>query len=436
MKNSREIAMHILYDIEFNGTYSNMALKSAFSKNKDIDKLDKAFITAIVYGVVSRKNTLDYIICQNSKIRIKKISKYILIILRMGIYQQKFMDKIPDSAVVNESVKLAKRYGHNASSGFVNGILRNIIKNNIVYPDDKYEKMSLEYSYPLELCKKWCNDFGQDFTKELMLSMNNTPKMCVRVNTLKTTPEIILKDNNFIQSYIYENALYANGFDVSSSKLYNDGHIYPQDISAMMASVILNPKQGDRVLDICASPGGKTTHIAQLMNNEGHIVACDLYKHKIDLINKNAERLGISIIKAIELDATQYNHEFESSFDKVMCDVPCSGYGVIRRKPDIKWKSADNNDLINTAEQILTNASRYVKIGGELLFSTCTINKEENELRLNEFLKENKNFEPVDISVFLNGDLYNETAKNGYVTFYPNINGVDGFFIAKIKRCK
>lgn len=437
MKNARDLAMHILYDIEYNGAYSNMAIKNAFLKNRDISLVDKGFVTRLVYGVVSRKLTLEYIISQYSKIKLKKISKYILIILKMGIYQLEFMDKVPDSAAVNESVKLAKRYGHGASAGFVNGLLHTVIKNKVKFPDDEILRLSYEYSYPENLIKKWCDDFGFDFTKELISKMNEDAKITLRVNTEKITAEELVKENeNFKISPLYENALICEGFDVGNSEIYKSGKVIAQDISAMMASLVLSPKSGEKVLDICAAPGGKTTHIAQLMNNTGEVVACDIHEHKIKIIEENAKRMGFDIIKSKLMDATKLNDEFLEQFDKVLADVPCSGYGIIRRKPDIKWKNENTDDICAVAKEILTNASKYVKIGGELVFSTCTINKEENEERLKEFLKDNKNFETVDITEYLPLELRHKTAKNGYVTFYPNTDSVDGFFIAKMKRCK
>lgn len=437
MKNARDLAMHILYDIEYNGAYSNMALKNAFSKNRDLSPVDKGFITRLVYGVVSKKLTLEYIISQYSKIKLKKISKYILIILKMGIYQLKFMDKIPESAAVNESVKLAKRYGHGASAGFVNGLLHTVIRNDVIYPEDKIERLSYEYSYPLELVKKWCDDFGFDFTKELLVEMNKDSKITLRVNTLKTTAKELVENNeSFKISPLYEDALICDGFDVGNSEIYKNGEVIAQDISAMMASVVLSPKSGEKVLDICAAPGGKTTHIAQLMEDKGEVLACDVHEHKIKLIEENKKRMGLEIIKPRLMDATKLNSDFIEQFDKVLADVPCSGYGIIKRKPDIKWKNENLDDILAIAKEILTNASKYVKIGGELVFSTCTINREENEDRLKQFLKDNENFETVDITNYLPLGLRHETTKDGYVTFYPNIDTVDGFFIAKMKRCK
>ena len=437
MKNARDLAMHILYDIEYNGAYSNMALKNAFSKNRDLSPVDKGFITRLVYGVVSKKLTLEYIISQYSKIKLKKISKYILIILKMGIYQLKFMDKIPESAAVNESVKLAKRYGHGASAGFANGLLHTVTRSDVIYPDDKIERLSYEHSYPLVLVRKWCDDFGFDFTKELLVEMNKDPKITLRVNTLKTTAKELVENNqNFKISPLCEDALICDGFDVGNSEIYKNGEVIAQDISAMMASTVLSPKSGEKVLDICAAPGGKTTHIAQLMKNKGEVIACDVHKHKIKLIEENKKRMGLEIIKPRLMDATKLNPDFIEQFDKVLADVPCSGYGIIKRKPDIKWKNENLDDILKIAKEILTNASKYVKIGGELVFSTCTINREENEDRLKQFLKDNENFETVDITNHLPLELRHETTKDGYVTFYPNKDSVDGFFIAKMKRCK
>lgn len=437
MINARDTALHILYDIEYNGAYSNIALKNEFGKKRDLETLDKAFITRIVYGVEKMKLTLDYIIECNSKIKIKKISKYILIILRMGIYQLKYMDKVPESAAVNESVKLAKRYGHGASAGFVNGMLRNIARTDVKLPKEELLNMAYKYSYPVDLCKKWCSDFGKDFTEELLAAMNEDSKITLRINTLKTTTDELLKSNSgFVKSELYENAVLCDGFDVGNSDIYKKGLVIAQDISAMMASQVLSPKVGSRVLDMCAAPGGKTTHMAELMKNKGEIVACDIHPHKVDIISENADRMGIDIINACCIDSCKDISAFHDSFDYVLADVPCSGYGIIKRKPDIKWKSDNIDDLLNISLIILTNAAKYVKIGGEIVFSTCTINKEENEERLSEFLRENPHFETVDISDKLPSGLYHDTAKQGHVTLYPNVDNTDGFFIAKVKRCR
>ena len=297
MSNAREIAMKVIYDVEFNGAYSNMALKKALKT--DMPKQDKAFISNLVYGVTDRKLTLDYVIGKFSKIKLKKISKYILIILRMGIYQIMFMDKVPISAAVNESVKLARRYGHGASAGFVNGLLRNVSKTEIEYPSDKTEYLSVKYSFPMWLCEKWIDEFGYDFTEKLIESFGMEKRLNIRPNRLKITADELCKkfNDNGINAEVYDDYIVSEGFDISADSLYNDGYYTIQDLAAMQTAKVLAPCEGDTVIDMCAAPGGKTTHIAELMNNKGKIYAFDVHEHKIELIKKNAERLGITIIE-------------------------------------------------------------------------------------------------------------------------------------------
>lgn len=430
MDKTREIAMLIVHDVFFKGAYANMALKEYFQKNKDLSKIDKAFATNIVYGTIKFQITIDYIIGCYSKIKLKKISPYILSILRIGIYQINFMDKVPGSAAVNECVTLAKRYGHKASSGFVNGILRNVLRNDSKLPDD----LSIKYSFPEWLVSQWVTDFGKSFACDLMEAMNSEPKVTVRVNTLKTNPADLLdKLPDAKVSEDYENSLICGGFDVAESEYYKNGHFTPQDISASLAAIVLNPSEGETVLDMCAAPGGKTTHMAELMKNKGQIIACDIHEHKIKIIKENAKRLGIDIIDVKELDASEENKDFINKFDKVLADVPCSGLGIIRRKPDIK-QNKNEPEIAELQYKILENACKYLKIGGELVYSTCTLNKRENENIIERFLKNNDGYERVDINEFLTDKLRKDSCKKGYVTFYPNIDGIDGFFISKIKK--
>lgn len=436
MDNVRQAAMLTLYNTEFEGAYVNMAVKETLNKNKDFSKKDKAFLTSIVYGVIKYRITLDYIIKTYSKIKLKKLSPYILTILRMGIYQLKFMDKVPESAAVNESVNLSKRYGHKASAGFVNGVLRNVSKNEIKYPKEREEYLEVKYSFPRWIIKKWIDAYGEEFTIELMEAMNREVQVSLRVNDLKITKEELLGKLPFAKSSpLHPLALVSEGFDIGASDEYKAGEFIAQDISAMFASTVLSPNEGETVLDICAAPGGKTTHLAQIMKNKGKIIACDIHEHKIEIIKENAKRMGISIIDAKKADALVINDEFLEKFDKVLVDVPCSGLGIIRRKPDIKLKK-EETDITEIQYKILENASKYLKPGGELLYSTCTLNKDENEEIVNRFLKEHTGYEFVDIEGFLPQNLKKEEAKGGYITFYPNVDGIDGFFISKIKRCK
>ncbi|MCI9085469.1 MAG: 16S rRNA (cytosine(967)-C(5))-methyltransferase RsmB [Clostridia bacterium] len=418
MTNPRELALKAIYDIEFKGAYSNMALKKYL---KSADNRDKSLVTALVYGTVDRKITLDYVIGRLSKIKIKKISKYILIILRMGIYQMMYMDKIPDSAAVNESVKLARRYGHGASVGFVNGVLRSAAGFNIEYPNGKTEYLSVKYSFPMWLCEKWLSEFGFEFTEQLIDSFGKSAPLTLRANTLKITASELSDrlNSDGINAEVYDGAVVCDGFDIEHNELYRDGFFTVQDIAAQQAAKILNPISGDMVIDMCAAPAGKTTHMAELMKNTGKIYAFDIYEHKIELIKRNAERLGIKIIEPRLSDGETYDDKLCGTADKVLCDVPCSGLGIIRRKPEIKWNREQNTDLPKIQRNILNNAAKYLKIGGELLYSTCTIENEENGAVTGAFLKDNGNFEK----------LYEKT-------YYPHIDNTDGFYICKMRRNK
>jgi len=425
MQNPREAALLALYEIEYDGAYSNMAVKAALPKLDD--NRDKGLVTQLVYGVVRRKLTLDYIISRYSKVKIKKLSKYVLILLRMGVYQLYFTDKIPESAAVNESVKLAKKYC-GKSAGFVNGILHSVIrgKDTLEYPKDKIENLSVRYSFPEEMVELF---WETGFCQELLEALNKEPETTVRVNTLKNEE----LETQCEISPVFDGAKILKGTDVAQNPDYQKGRIIPQDIAAMMAAIALSPKPDDTCIDMCAAPGGKTTHLAELMENRGKIYAFDIHPHKIEIINKNAERMGISIIEAKLGDALELNKELVEEADKVLCDVPCSGLGIIRRKPDIKWNKDNIEALPEIQYQILENASKYLKPGGELVYSTCTILKRENEDVVLRFLEENQDFELSSID--LPGKLKREN--KGYITLYPNIDGTDGFFICKIKRkCK
>ncbi len=416
MDAARETALKILVKTDRDGAFSNIALKDELARAKKLTTQDRYFVTRLVYGVLDKRLTLDYVIEKLSKIKLKKLSVYILNILRLGIYQIMFMDKVPASAAVNESVNLAKRYGHSASGGYVNGVLRSASRYETEYPADTLEYLSVKYSFPLWLCKKFTDDFGYEFCEELMEAFSKSPQLTLRVNPLKIDTDTLIKELEEYSPKIIAGAIICDGFDVADSALYKNGYFSVQDISAQQAARVLAPKKGESVIDMCAAPGGKTAQLAEIMENEGKIYAFDIYEHKIELINKNAQRLGIDIIDAECLDASVFDPDYEGIADKILCDVPCSGLGIIGRKPEIKWnRQEDMSTLISVQERILDNAARYLKPSGAIVYSTCTLNRDENEKITGGFLNKHPEFE-----------------KTYEKTFYPNIDRGDGFYVCKI----
>lgn len=434
MANAREVALKVLYAAHKEGAYINIELNKKISESK-LSGADKRLVTEICHGVLKYKITLDYIIRKNSSLRLNKIASYVLNVLRMGIYQIKFMDKIPDSAAVNESVFLARKYGGGKSAGFVNAVLRAVIKNEIEYPKNEIEFLSVKYSYPLWLCERFIDTYGFEFSKAFMEKSIERPRLSIRVNTLKISVDDFIEKAESI-GVICKKSKHCNvGLYVSElgnlleSDLFKDGFFYVQDIASMLVCDILNPKEGDTVIDVCAAPGGKTTYIAEKMKNRGKVFAFDIYEHKIKLIEDNAKRLGIDIIYPMVSDASKENVLFLDACDAVLVDAPCSGLGIVGKKPDIKYNITEEGikNLADISFDILNKSAKYVKKGGYLVFSLCTITKEESVNNVMKFLNENKNFrlERIDFA-----DIENE----GYITLYPNVHNTDGFFAAKFVR--
>lgn len=439
---AREIAFKVLCDIEDNNNYSNIAINKHF-KNLDITNQDRGLATELIYGVVENQYYLDYIINKLSKIKTHKLSTYVKILLRMGIYQIAFLDSISEYAAVNETVNLVKKYD-NRSAGFVNAILRNIIrsKEEVLKVDTGNEIMDLatRNSYSPWMIKDWVKNFGQEFTEDLLEANSEKPSLYIRANTLKITrDELIekLKEQGVSASKvnIVEEAIKVENLkNIENNELFKNGLFTIQDISSMIVGKVINPKVNSMVLDICSAPGGKTTHLATLMNNTGTVVARDIFEHKLKLINDTVDRLGLTNVEVENFDACELDENSIEKFDYVLTDVPCSGLGIIRRKPEIKYKSKEDlKDLPQIQMDILQKASNYVKVGGTLVYSTCTVQDKENIDIVKAFIAENKNFElePIDE---INVDLDNQD--KGYLKIYPNIHGIDGFFIAKLRRVR
>lgn len=442
---AREIALKILYKVETEKAYSNIAINKAFN-NIRLSNLDRSFVTELVYGTLENQIFIDYIIQEFVKLKLMKINTWTLCILRLGIYQIFFLDRVPDFAAVNESVILSKIYCKK-NSGFVNGVLRNIIRNKdkITLPDKEkeFEKfLSVKYSHPIWMVTRFLQYFPREFTEKLLESNNKTPELYVRVNTLKTTREKVIKLLNnmnikvVINTYIPEALIIEAAFsDIEKLDLYKNGLIYIQDLGSMLVSRILDPNEGDFVIDICSAPGGKTTHMAELMDNKGKILARDIYDHKINLVRKNAKRLGVNIITSEKFNGQQLDKKLIETADKVLIDAPCSGLGIIRRKPEIKYSknTHDLKSLNRIQSQILSNASKYVKKGGELVYSTCTIDPNENHKIIKDFLKLNPMYELVDINTLYRAIIPGEH-KTNMIQLFPHIHGTDGFFIAKLTK--
>ncbi|MBQ7876754.1 MAG: 16S rRNA (cytosine(967)-C(5))-methyltransferase RsmB [Clostridia bacterium] len=421
---AREAALKTLYAVEKDGAYLNIALNDIIADFK-LSVLDAALCTELVLGVERNRLYIDNIISNLSTVKLKKISVWILNILRIGIYSLKFLEKIPQSATINECVKLSKRYGHQRSSGFVNAVLRKAaVSGDFLPPEESDDYLSVVYSYPSWMVQKWKSE-GVKNIEALMQAGNVTPPTYLRKNTLKgdfEIPEGIEKAPLGNNAYIYK-----KGGAFHGSQLQKEGYFSIQDAASQMAVEALDPKSGMEVLDLCAAPGGKSEYIAELMGNSGRVIACDLYPHKTELIDKSAERLGIEIIETLVNDAEKFVSAFEDRFDRVLLDAPCSGLGIIRRKPDIKWTkdARDCSSLAKTQYKMLRNAMRYVKKGGILVYSTCTISRMENEQMVQMFLRENKNFEALPTDYMTD---------KGYCQLLPNIHNTDGFFIARFIR--
>jgi len=444
--NTRDIATNIVMDVTQEEAYNNIALKKALQQYNEITIQDKAFITEIVNGTLRNILYIDYIIEQFSSVKLSKIKPLLLNIMRIAVYQIKFMDRVPDSAACNEAVKISKKRGHTALSGFVNGVLRNIIRNkdSIKLPDENKEPikyLSVVYSYPEWMVAKFLEEHNYSFVKELCIKNNSAPDVTIAVNTLKISTEalkeklenekVTVEDGKYLK-----NALHiSRTSDLSNLKAYNEGYFHVQDEASQLAIQVLDPQEEDYIIDVCSAPGGKSLICAEKMNNKGIIKARDIYPHKLTLIEESAKRLGIDIIQTQNWDATLLDNDNIARADRVLIDAPCSGFGLIRKKSDIKLKKKveDIKNLQQIQRKILTVCSEYVKLKGVLVYSTCTMSKEENSDNINWFV-ENFPFELEDISALLPENIDNTTAKQGYIQLYPNINDTDGFFIARLRR--
>lgn len=436
--NTRQTALDILTDVLQRGSYANLALKYGLDgMNSD---LDKRFIAALVYGTVDNLIHIDFIL--DGFIKRNKTSEMVLNILRLGVCQLMFMDKVPDYSVCSESVALAKANADQKVGNLVNAVLRNIIRNrnNIKYPDEKTEPikyLSVKYSYPEWIVKMWIDDYGYDTALGLLSYQPDTRSTSIRLNcarlsnkhfeTLLDRREVKYKKGKYLP-----NIYYINASGISDSELYKEGFYTVQSESSMLCVEAACPKPDTNVLDACSAPGGKALYAAEKMENRGSITACDIHKHKLELINKNADRLGYTLITTEERDSSVNVPEYVGKFDLVFADVPCSGLGVTVSKPDIKLQKTSEviGELSLLQYAILENVASYVKPNGTLIYSTCTVSGRENGGVVKRFLKKHAEFEAVPIE--LKG--FEGRGTDGKLQIMPHVDGIEGFFIAKFRR--
>ncbi|MBE6605521.1 MAG: 16S rRNA (cytosine(967)-C(5))-methyltransferase RsmB [Ruminococcaceae bacterium] len=462
MHSAREIAYLSLERCEKQKKYSNLEI-DATTKKYSLKGAEKGLYVSLVYGVIERRLTLDFIISSLSIRPVDKLDRAVIIPLRLGFYQLMFMDKIPDSAAVDESVKLSVSHANKGLGGFVNAILRSFLRatsgKNIKNLSEildcepfkskldllgKYERMSVLYSYPKWLCEHFAVSYSDTEAEKIMSAQNENRSTSFRVNTIKADRDSVLtiineRGINAKKTSFSPFGIICDGGAVSElSDLFESGKIFVQDEASQLASIILGALPDEKIIDCCACPGGKSFSSAILMENRGEIISCDLHQSKLSLIERGAARLGIGIIKTKEADSSKFDEELAGingcGADRVLCDVPCSGLGVISKKPEVRYKDpSDIERLPEIQRKILYNCSKYVKPGGVLVYSTCTLNPDENENNVKKFLSDNPDFEPCEFSlVSENGQTIE--SKQGFLTLFTHIHNTDGFFIAKMKR--
>ncbi|CAG9619758.1 16S rRNA (cytosine(967)-C(5))-methyltransferase RsmB [Sutcliffiella rhizosphaerae] len=443
MKNVREVALEGLITIEKNQAYSNLLLNNYLESGK-LNKKDAGLFTEIVYGTIQRSITLEYVLAPYIQ-KQKKLQDWVKNLLKMTMYQMIYLDKVPARAAIYEAVEIAKKRGHKGVASVVNGVLRSIQRNGV--PDltlieDDAERISVVTSHPKWLVEKWMEQYGVESTEKMCEINLVPPSQTARVNTCKSSVNEVLEMLNsegfsVQKGTLAQESIVSEKGNMAFSNAYKNGYITIQDESSMLVAKALGVEKGDNIYDCCAAPGGKSTHIAEELDGTGMVTSTDLHEHKVRLIKEQATRLGISNLQAQSLDSRRATSIFkEEQFDKVLVDAPCSGLGVIRRKPDLKYTKT-LKDIIQLASiqlAILNEVAPLVKKGGTLVYSTCTIDKEENGEVVQSFLKENKDFE-IDINM---KDLLPKSVgpyiNDGMLQLLPHHFGTDGFFIVRLKR--
>ena len=446
-KHPRAISLDILNRVDETDRHPDDLLSDSFKRYRHLTSLDRAFLTELTYGVLRWRGRLDWIIRHFANIPLEKVESEILNTLRLGLYQIFFLTKTPASAAVNESVELAKKIRGKGGGGFVNAILRSAIreKETIPYPDERQDpalQIAIFQSHPLWLVQRWIEELGVDETLRVCVANNRIPALTLRANTLKIRREDLIEqltEKGVISApapFSDDGILLKNGPPVSELPFLKEGLFVIQNEASQLVSLIMNPRPGEKILDACAAPGGKTTHIAQRMENLGEIYALDLHQEKLRKIEEGCLRLGIKIVKTMIGDAAfPLPVPGGMKFDRILADVPCSGFGTLRRNPDLKWKRKEEEiaRLSQLQFSILKNLSEYVREGGLLVYSTCTVFHEENEDVVGRFLSEHHEFKLDPLADVL-PEKCNFFIRNGYFKTFPPEDGMDGFFAARLRK--
>ena len=449
---NRKIILEVLDRVENQNSYLNILLPSFFKKYKPGD-LDKSLIQEISYGVIRFRKRLDWIIYQFLFSKKKKLPLTIQNILRMGFYQVLYLEKIPDYAIVNESVELAKQSPYPAYSSMVYAVLRNAIRQSVTinWPDTEKEPVkyvSVYYSFPEWLVERWINRFSLEMCVRICEASNTRPDLTLRINSLKTNMPQFQKELYQLKipfqksQHLPDTAVTIEGYsNITQTPLFQKGLFSIQDESSILATEFLGPIPGDTIIDMCSGPGGKTTHISQILQNKGKVIAFEINQRRLKMVMEESRRLGIENIFPVLMDSRNLNKEYLGKADRILVDAPCSGTGVIRKKPDLKWKKWSTehfNELNQIQKELLDIAALYLKPGAELLYSTCSMEKEENDDVIVKFIKKHPNFTIQDSSSFIHkkGIVRFKTKIKEAIQLIPGYSGpnIDGFYMVKLKK--
>ena len=440
----REIVLGLLMDITEHDVYSHIALGNVLSKYQYLDKKERAFITRVTEGTLEHLIELDYILSQFSKVKVKKMKPVIRNILRSAVYQLKYMDSVPDSAVCNEAVKLAVKKGFAPLKGFVNGVLRSAARgiDAVEYPSGLVEALSVRYSMPEWILKMWLEEYGRETVEMMLADFQKEKPLTIRCNISRCQPaELEARlEKEGVQAVGHPYLSYAcriTGYDyLGDLESFREGLFAVQDVSSMLVGEIADPKPGDYIIDVCAAPGGKSIHLADRLAGTGHVEARDLTEYKTALIRENIDRMGMKNITAVQMDASVQDASSVSKADIVIADLPCSGLGVLGKKTDLKYRVTEKQleDLVRLQRSILDVVCGYVKPGGVLIYSTCTINRAENQENVKWFLAEHPDFAPEQLKESLCAQLQGAVGEDGCLQLLPGVHDSDGFFIARLRK--